>query len=57
MRNFKELKIWRKGFQITINSYKITEGFPTQEKFWLSAQIHTAAISIPSNIAEGNSKN
>jgi four helix bundle protein len=56
MRNFKELKIWQKGFQIAMNSFRITETFPTQEKFGLSLQIHKAGISIPSNVAEGSSR-
>ena len=56
MKNFKELKIWQKGFQIAINSFRITEGFPTQEKFGLALQINKAGVSIPSNIAEGSSR-
>lgn len=57
MRNFKELKIWQKGFQIAINSLRITETFPSQEKYGLALQINKAGVSIPSNIAEGSSKN
>lgn len=56
MRNFKELKIWQKGFQIAINSFRITESFPQQERFGLSSQINRAGVSIPSNIAEGSSR-
>jgi four helix bundle protein len=56
MKNFKELKIWQKGFDITINSFMITRGFPAEQKFVLTSQITRAAISIPSNIAEGNSR-
>jgi four helix bundle protein len=56
MKDFKELKIWQKGFDITINSFMITRGFPAEQKFVLSSQITRAAISIPSNIAEGNSR-
>lgn len=57
MRNFKELKVWQKGFQIAINSFKITKTFPQQEKFGLASQINRAGVSIPSNIAEGSSRN
>jgi len=56
MRNFKELKIWQKGFNIAINSFRITESFPQQEKFGLALQINKAGVSIPSNIAEGSSR-
>ena len=56
MRNFKALKIWQKGFDIAINSYKLVDTFPKTEKYSLSQQITRAAVSIPSNIAEGSSR-
>ncbi|HMK25486.1 MAG TPA: four helix bundle protein [Chitinophagaceae bacterium] len=56
MKNFKELKIWQKAFEITINGFMVTRGFPAEQKFVLTSQITRAAISIPSNIAEGNSR-
>ena|SRR5688572_26927774 len=56
MRNFKKLKIWQKGFQIAVDSFRITEAFPSKEKFGLSSQINRAAVSVPSNIAEGSSR-
>ena len=56
MRNFKELKISQKGFQIAINSFKLTAAFPKEEKYGISSQITKAAVSIPSNIAEGSSR-
>jgi four helix bundle protein len=56
MRNFKELKIWQKGFSIAVNSFKLVSSFPKEEKFGISSQITRAAVSIPSNIAEGSSR-
>lgn len=56
MRNFKELKIWQKGFDIAIKSFKLTALFPREEKFGICSQITRAAVSIPSNIAEGSSR-
>jgi four helix bundle protein len=56
MRNFKELKIWQKGFNIAVNSFKLVSTFPKEEKFGISSQITRAAVSIPSNIAEGSSR-
>ena len=56
MRNFKELKIWQKGFEIAVDTYKLTETFPPTEKFSLAQQATRAAVSIPSNIAEGSSR-
>jgi four helix bundle protein len=56
MRNFKELKIWQKGFDIAINCFKLTEDFPSEQKFALISQINRSGVSIPSNIAEGSSR-
>jgi four helix bundle protein len=56
MRNFKDLKIWQKGFHIAVHSYKLANTFPREEKFGLCSQVTRAAVSIPSNIAEGSSR-
>lgn len=56
MRNFKELKIWQKGFEIAKKCYKLTHTFPEREKYALCSQINRAGVSIPSNIAEGGSR-
>ena len=56
MRNFKGLKIWQKGFDIAINSYKLVDTFPKIERYSLSQQITRAAVSIPSYVAEGSSR-
>ena len=53
MRNFRKLDIWKKGFQIAVNGFRITKNFPPQERFGLTIQITKAGVSIPSNIAEG----
>ena len=56
MRNFKQLLIWQKGFQIAVKAFHFTASFPKEEKFGLISQITRAAVSIPSNIAEGSSR-
>ena len=56
MRNFKELKIWQKGLEIAVDTYKLAETFPKSEKYSLAQQVTRAATSIPSNIAEGSSR-
>lgn len=56
MRNFKNLQIWQKGFEIAVTSIKLTTLFPKEERFGISSQITKAAVSIPSNIAEGSSR-
>ena len=53
LKNFKELKVWQKSYELCIEVYKITKSFPNEEKFSLTSQMRRAAISIPSNIAEG----
>jgi four helix bundle protein len=56
MKNFKQLKIWQKGFEIATKMYELITHFPKDERFGLSSQLTRAAISIPSNIAEGSSR-
>ncbi len=56
MKNFKQLRIWQKGFEIAGQSFRLIETFPKEERFSLSSQITRAAVSIPSNIAEGSSR-
>jgi len=52
-KNYKELDVWRRSLRLTIELYKVTRGFPEDEKFGLVSQIRRAAASIPANIAEG----
>jgi four helix bundle protein len=53
LKSFKELKVWQKAYQLCLNIYKVTGSFPADEKFGMTSQMRRAAISIPSNIAEG----
>src|SRR5690349_19122732 len=56
MKNFKQLRIWQAGFRIALNAHKLVQTFPRQDGFGLARQITRAAVSIPSNIAEGSSR-
>ncbi len=56
MHNFKELKIWQKSRQFVKDIYVLTRQFPKDELFVLTSQMRRAAISIPSNIAEGSGR-
>ncbi len=51
--NHKELDVWNKSMDLVESIYEISNAFPNDEKFGLTNQIRRAAISIPSNIAEG----
>jgi four helix bundle protein len=57
IKSYKELLVWQKGIQLVKETYKITEQLPKRELYILVAQILRAAISIPSNIAEGYRRN
>lgn len=56
MGNFKELLVWKKSIEFVTEIYEITAAFPSEEKFGLVSQIRRSAVSIPSNIAEGNAR-
>ena len=56
MGNFKELLVWKKSIEFVTEIYEITATFPSEEKYGLVSQIRRAAVSIPSNIAEGNAR-
>jgi four helix bundle protein len=53
LKSYKELNVWQKAYQLYIAIYKITKDFPKEERYGLTAQIRRAAVSVPSNIAEG----
>ncbi|MCW0481279.1 four helix bundle protein [Gaoshiqia sediminis] len=53
MNNFKELNVWQKAIKLVTAVYKNTQSFPKEEIYGLNSQIRRAAVSIPSNIAEG----
>lgn len=57
MKKFKNLKIWKEGIDIVTKVYKLTAGFPEEEKFGLVSQLRRCSVSIPSNIAEGYGRN
>ena len=49
----KKLDLWQVAMDLVIEIYRITESFPKEEKYGLSNQVRRAAVSVPSNIAEG----
>tara|TARA_R110002049_G_scaffold21057_5_gene77538 strand:- start:5254 stop:5610 length:357 start_codon:yes stop_codon:yes gene_type:complete len=57
MRSFRKLEIWKNGIELVKQVYLLSENLPSEEKFGLRSQITRASVSIPSNIAEGCSRN
>ncbi len=53
IRTFKDLKVWQKGIEVVKKVYEISRSFPKEEVYGLSSQMRRAAVSIPSNVAEG----
>ncbi len=56
MHRFKDLEIWKKSRFFCSKIYTVTSSFPNEEKFGLTNQLRRASVSIPSNIAEGSSR-
>jgi four helix bundle protein len=55
-RTFADLVVWRRAVDLVVVLYELTSRFPRAESFGLTAQVRRAAVSIPANIAEGNSR-
>jgi four helix bundle protein len=53
IQHFKDLRIWQMGMEVVKDVYRLTQKFPKEEMYCLSQQMRRAAVSIPSNIAEG----
>lgn len=53
MKNFRELKVWEKGHELTLAVYGATARFPGEERYGLTSQIRRSSVSVPANIAEG----
>ncbi len=53
---YRDLIIWQKSFALASHIYKVTETFPIKEIYGITSQIRRAAVSVPSNIAEGSKR-
>jgi four helix bundle protein len=56
-RSYKDLEVWKLSIELVKEIYQITEKFPPSEIYGLTNQMRRAAVSIPSNIAEGQERN
>jgi len=53
IRNFRDLDVWKLGKEIVLEVYRVTKDLPKEELYGLVSQMRRAAVSIPSNVAEG----
>ena len=56
VQSFRDLTVWQRSIQLSVAIYRLTKDFPREEIYGLSSQIRRAAVSIPSNIAEGQGR-
>ena len=54
--SYRDLLVWQKGIDLVRSIYQLTQTFPRDERFGLTSQIRRAAVSVPSNIAEGQAR-
>ena len=56
IRSYRDLKVWQKSMDLTVRTYEVTKGFPSEERYELTSQMRRAAASVPANIAEGRER-
>lgn len=56
VQSFRDLLVWQRAMQMCIAIYRLTKDFPRDEAYGLTSQIRRAAVSVPSNIAEGHGR-
>jgi four helix bundle protein len=54
--NYRDLRVWNTAMSLAAEVYRITKSFPRAEQFGLTSQVRRAAVSVPSNIAEGHAR-
>jgi four helix bundle protein len=56
INSFRDLRVWQSGMELVIQIYRLTQSFPREEQYGLTSQMRRAAVSVPSNIAEGHAR-
>jgi four helix bundle protein len=56
MQHYTKLQVWQRSHSLVLNIYRMTSGFPVVERFGLTSQLRRAALSVPTNIAEGSKR-
>jgi four helix bundle protein len=55
-QSFRELTVWQRAMEMTVQVYELTQGFPREEIYGLTSQLRRASVSVASNIAEGRGR-
>jgi len=55
-KSFRDLLVWQRAHELVLEVYKVTQHYPTEERFGLISQMRRAAVSVPANISEGFAK-
>jgi four helix bundle protein len=56
VKSFRELRVWHAAMELALAIYDITTALPTEERYGLTSQLRRSAVSVPSNIAEGHTR-
>jgi len=56
VQSFRDLQVWQRSIQLSVSIYRMTKGFPREEIFGMTSQMRRSAVSVASNIAEGNGR-
>jgi len=57
IRSYRDLNVWKASMELVCDIYEVTRNFPDSERYGLTSQMRRSAVSVPSNIAEGWSRN
>jgi four helix bundle protein len=57
VRDYRDLLVWQRAMELAERVYRLTHVFPNEEKFGIISQMRRAAVSVPSNLAEGQARN
>jgi len=55
-QSYRDLVVWQKAMEVVTEVYRVSQGFPKEEVYGLTSQLRRAAVSVPSNIAEGQGR-
>jgi four helix bundle protein len=56
VQSFRDLLVWQRAIQLSVSTYRLTQGFPREEIYGMTSQMRRSAVSVPSNIAEGHGR-